>query len=142
MSATVAIAGHWSHFNPLGQVEGNSMPALIPENEEGEEGRGSSRPGLRPLGLQQHIDGAGAPVPGLGRAEGHDPRVLPQPAIHLPLEHRVTAPGSQALAVDDPGTAHSVPAALGEKAFEQGPRLADAHAVEIRLRRDRDLSAT
>ena len=43
MSATVAIAGNWSRFNPLGQVEGNSMPALIPENEEGEEGRGSSR---------------------------------------------------------------------------------------------------
>lgn len=51
MSATVAIAGNWSHFNPLGQVEGDSMPALIPENEEGEEGRGSSRDNDRDLPL-------------------------------------------------------------------------------------------
>ena len=38
LSATVAIAGHSSHFNPLGQVEGDSTPALIPENEEEEGG--------------------------------------------------------------------------------------------------------
>ena len=49
MSATVAITGHWSHFNPLGQVEGSSMPALIPENEEGEEGWGSTRDNDRDL---------------------------------------------------------------------------------------------
>jgi hypothetical protein len=38
ISASVSIAGQWSHFNPLGQVEGNyDMPALIPENEEEQE---------------------------------------------------------------------------------------------------------
>ena len=45
LSATVAISGHSSRFNPLGQVEG-CIPALIPENEDkegGYGGRGSSR---------------------------------------------------------------------------------------------------
>ena len=48
VSATVAISGSSSRFNPLGQVEG-CMPALIPENEE-EEGRyGGSRDNDRDL---------------------------------------------------------------------------------------------
>ena len=51
VSATVAISGRSSRFNPLGQVEG-CMPALIPENEEEEgrySGRGSSRDNDRDL---------------------------------------------------------------------------------------------
>ena len=42
VSSTVAISGHSSHFNPLGQVEG-CVPALIPESEDKESGRSSSR---------------------------------------------------------------------------------------------------
>src|SRR6202142_2446833 len=124
-------------------------PACLPLQKRGPPRRAlwhaseaPSRPkrGTLPLPPQEHVHGSLATV---GLACGHECGdvlarwALRQPGAHLPAQDTHAMHGVIALAVNDEQAALAARAHRPQKELELGPRLFDAHSVEVEARVDR-----